>query len=259
MTLSDCAGIVRVRDPDRFLCTLFAPAERRESLFVLCAFDQELARAREVASNPLIAAMRLQWWREVVEGADKRHEVATPLRAEMAAGRLRAGDLLAMIDAREVEAEPDIPTRDAWWAYLRGTGGTLAHASGVVLGMEDARFADIGAAVEAARVLRAVPVHARHGRCLLPADALAAQDLSPEAVIGAVAPDRLLRVVADLAAEALSVLGAPRRVPRRGRAAALPAVLARRDLRRFAHGLPPRPRGTADRLAVMVAVWSGRM
>ncbi len=257
--LSDCAGIVRARDPDRFFCTLFAPAERRETLFALCAFDQELARAREVASNPLIAAMRLQWWREVIEGADKRHEVATPLRAEMAAGRLRAGDLLAMIDAREIEAEPEVPTRDAWWTYLRGTGGTVAHASGGVLGVDEARLLDMGAATEASRVLRAVPVHARHGRCLLPADALAAQDLSPEAVIGAAAPDRLLRVVADLAAEALEVLGPPRRVARPARAAALPVVLARRDLRRLARGLPPRPRGTADRLAVMAAAWSGRM
>jgi len=40
-------------------------------------------------------------------------------------------------------------------------------------------------------------------------------------------------------------------------AAALPAVLARRDLRRI--GAPVRPRGLGDRLAVMAAAMIGRI
>ena len=73
--LSAVGEIVRRHDPDRFLTALFAPAERREALFVLYAFNHELARAREVAREPMLAMVRLQWWREVVEGARRRHEV----------------------------------------------------------------------------------------------------------------------------------------------------------------------------------------
>ncbi len=78
------AEFVRRHDPDRFLCSLFAPRERRDALFALVAFNPELARAREAARNPMVALMRLQWWRDAVEEAaarkpPRRHEVAEPL------------------------------------------------------------------------------------------------------------------------------------------------------------------------------------
>ena len=62
------AALVRRHDPDRFLTALFAPPDRRDALLTLYAFNHELARAREVASEPPLALIRLQWWREVVEG-----------------------------------------------------------------------------------------------------------------------------------------------------------------------------------------------
>ena len=80
------AALVRRHDPDRFLTALFAPPDRRDALLTLYAFNHELARAREVASEPPLALIRLQWWREVVEGEPKRHEVATPLSEAIAAG-----------------------------------------------------------------------------------------------------------------------------------------------------------------------------
>ena len=68
---------------------------------MLYAFNHELARAREVASEPMLALIRLQWWREVVEGTRRRHEVAGPLGAALDTGVLRAEDLAGMIDGRE--------------------------------------------------------------------------------------------------------------------------------------------------------------
>ena len=104
------AALVRRHDPDRFLTALFAPPDRRDALLTLYAFNHELARAREAVSEPPLALIRLQWWREVVEGAHRRHEVAEPLRAAIEAGELDRGDLLALIDAREAEAEPAFET-----------------------------------------------------------------------------------------------------------------------------------------------------
>jgi len=71
--------LVRRHDPDRFLTALFAPPRCRDALLTLYAFDHELARAREVTSEPHLVLIRLHWWREVVEGERRRHEVATPL------------------------------------------------------------------------------------------------------------------------------------------------------------------------------------
>src|SRR5271166_6483085 len=94
------AALVRRHDPDRFLTALFAPPEKRDALLTLYAFNHELARAREVVSEPPLALIRLQWWREVVEGADRRHEVAEPQRVAIQAGDLDRGDLLSLIAMR---------------------------------------------------------------------------------------------------------------------------------------------------------------
>ncbi len=263
--MAELLEFVRRHDPDRFLTALFAPPDRREALLALYAFNHELARAREAAHEPALALIRLHWWREVVQGAARAHEVATPLAAVLDAGALARADLLAMIDAREVEAEPAIATLDDWLAYLRGTAGGVAVAAARRLGASAPEaLRDLGAAYGAAGVLRAVPALARQGRCLLPADVLAAHGLSPEAV-----PEAVVRasdapvvrgVVAALAAAGVGLLAdAPRRLPRAVIAAALPAVLARRDLRRLLRqrgpelGVTAQGRGIGDRLAVTLA------
>ena len=97
-------ALVRRADPDRFLTALFAPPAHRDALLTLYAFDHELARAREVASEPHLALIRLHWWREVVRGERRRHEVATPLAALLDTGRLTPDVLLPVIDAYETEA-----------------------------------------------------------------------------------------------------------------------------------------------------------
>lgn len=251
--MSPVGALVRRNDPDRFLTALFAPAERRETLFVLYAFNHELARAREVVSEPLLALIRLQWWREVVEGARRHHEVAGPLGAALDSGVLDAGDLVAMIDAREAEAEPAIPTLGDWRDYLAGSAGSLALAAGRLLGAPQPEALRMpGAAYGAAGVLRSVPALARRHRCLLPADVLARHGLSVEAAIAAPLAAPVLAAIGELAREARTWLGqADLRLPRATRAAILPAVLARRDLAKP----PPLPikRGLADKLAVVRA------
>jgi phytoene synthase len=246
--LSPCGALARRHDPDRFLCALFAPADRRETLFVLTAFNHELARAREAASNPVAALIRLQWWREVVEGIAKRHEVATPLRAELDAGRLAAEDLLALIAGRETEADDSIPDQAAWLAYLRATAGRMALTAGRVLGAPDPALVDLGAAYGAAGVMRTATRDMAGGRCRLPADTVGEP---PQAARLAQALPALARVAQDL-------LGAGP-VPRAALPAALPAVLARRDLGRLARGVAVLPRGLADRFAVMWAALRGRL
>ncbi len=106
--LSPAAMLVRRLDPDLFHAALFAPEPARERLMVLHAFDIELSRAAARAAEPLIARMRLQWWRDVVAGvaageAAHKHEVAEPLHGLLSAHALPADDLERLIDAREIE------------------------------------------------------------------------------------------------------------------------------------------------------------
>ena len=69
---SHCEQLVREADKDRFLATLFAPAAQRPALFALYAFNAEIARVRDIAREPMPGEIRLQWWREVVEGGRVR-------------------------------------------------------------------------------------------------------------------------------------------------------------------------------------------
>ena len=243
-TLSACAAIVRVHDPDRFLTALFAPSDRREALFTLYAFNHELARAREAVSQPMLALIRLQWWREVVQGARRRHEVAGPVGEALDAGSLDADDLEAMVAGREAEADT-IATLDDWRAYLLATAGAVQATAGRVLGAgaaERERMRRWGAVYGGAGVLRSVPVVAQQGRCLLPEDVLSRHGLTVAAT-----PDEMRGVVDELMSvvRAFDGHGA---LARERIAAALPVVLARRDLARL-HA-PVRARGLGDRLAV---------
>lgn len=258
---ADLAGFVRRHDPDRFLAALFAPPARRKALFALYAFNHELARAREAAAQPTLALIRLAWWREVVAGEARQHEVATPLRAAIAAGSLDAGDLARLIAAREIEAAPAIPTLACWRAYVMESAGGLAAAAGRALGADAAardRLRQLGAAYGAGGILRSISAQAGLGRCLLPEDLLAETGLGPAAVIADPASPRLAPVRRALAAEGAAWLAAGDflSLPGRWRAAALPAVFARRDLAVAARGASavPGPRGLGARLAV---VWAG--
>lgn len=256
--LTRLTEFVRRHDPDRFLTSLFAPAEKRAALLALYGFNHELARAREAVREPFMARIRLQWWREVVEGARRAHEIAGPLGDAIAAGGLDRADLLAMIEAREAEAEPRIETLAAFRAYLSGGAGGLAVAASRLLGApdpEEARMA--GALYGGVGVVRGTAHLARTGRCLLPADILGRHGLSPEHVT--IEPDQCLRpaLLADLARELRALAPGPVRLRGAALAAVLPVVLARRDLRRL--GAPPRPRGIGDRLAVLAAALRGRV
>jgi 15-cis-phytoene synthase len=264
--LSPVAESVRRHDPDRFLAALFAPARARETLLLLAAFNHELARAREVASQPTLALIRLQWWREVVEGTRRRHEVAGPLGEALDAGRLHAPDLAAMIDAREAQAdEAGIASLAAWRDHVRGTAGGFAVAAGRLLGADAPlreRLAALGTAYGVAGHLRSVAALARQGRCLLPRDLLGAHGLVVEGVVARPDDARLAPVRAELAAWAQGLLAvAGGAVPRHALAAALPAVLARRDLRQRDLGSPAAegPRRFGDRAAMLLAFLAGRV
>src|SRR5512133_268111 len=106
--LSPVAALVRRHDRDRFQTALFAPADRREALFALYAFNYEVARVRESVTQPMLGHIRLQWWREIIEAAyggasPRRHEVAEPLTAAIRDFGLSRKLFDRIIDAREAD------------------------------------------------------------------------------------------------------------------------------------------------------------
>ena len=86
---------MREHDPDRYLATLFAPADAREALFALYAFDHEITRVRRMVSEPVAGLVRLQWWREALDALAADQPPAHPVVAAVHARRDRFAPLRA--------------------------------------------------------------------------------------------------------------------------------------------------------------------
>jgi len=241
--LSYCGAEMRRHDPDRFLCALFAPAEAREDLLALGAFNLELARVREQVSEPMLGRIRLQWWREAVgeicAGTPRRHAVAEALAAAVERRRLDRALLARMIDAREADLDPDPPADlAALEAYADATAASLSLLSLQALGVaeEAAREAarHVAIAWALAGLLRAAAFHARARRQYLPCEAMARHGASADDLFALRPGPALCAVAREVAAAARGHLAAARAlrtaVPRAALPALLPAVLAERHL-----------------------------
>jgi len=175
--LSACARKVRRYDNDRYLTALFAPAERREALFALAAFNLEIAKIPEVVSEPMLGEMRLQWWHEVIDeiavGRVRKHEVVEPLAAAARQFDLPLADLHPLIDARAFDLEDRAPADLAELeAYAETTTAPLNRLALQALGISGdlamQGAASLGRATALTGLLRAIPFHARQRRVYLP-------------------------------------------------------------------------------------------
>ncbi len=185
-------------DPDRVLAAGFAAPGVRDRLLALAAFNHELARAREVASEPALGAIRLQWWREVVDeifaGATvRRHPVAQALAAAVQAAGLPRGLLEALVDARAAEFErapfATLAQLEDWLDQGAGNLVRLSLLAGGMpaLGQVADRLARAGGiAFGLAGIMRALPWWHGRGATPLPLELLAEQGLDADRAIASV-------------------------------------------------------------------------
>lgn len=243
-TLTYSAAESRRFDRERFIACLFAPAEKREALFALIAFNLEIAKIRETVSEVMIGHIRLQWWRETIEGiyagTVRQHAVAEALAIAIEAAGLPRDAFDRMIDARAADLDEAPPeTLAQLEAYAADTAGELAMLMAKTLEAEErvqaaARLA--GCALGLAGLLRAIPFRARYGRVDLPGDLLSAAGLRVRDVLDMTPSPELSRVVADVADRARKLIGETRqlaRPPAKVLPALLSATLAERHLTRL--------------------------
>src|ERR1700726_4811829 len=125
--VSPLLAFVRRHDRDRFQTTLFAPAPQRAALCALYAFNYEIARVREIVTQPMLGQIRLQWWREVLDAAYagtliRQHPVAVPLSAVIREFGLSRQPFDRLVDTRERDLDDQPPaTLAALEDYAEGT------------------------------------------------------------------------------------------------------------------------------------------
>jgi NADH dehydrogenase [ubiquinone] 1 alpha subcomplex assembly factor 6 len=245
--LSTLGAMVRQHDRDRFQTVLFAPVAQREALFALYAFNYEIARVRESIREPMLGQIRLQWWREVIDTAysgsvPRRHEVVEPLTAVIRTRRLTRVHFERLIDARERDLVDTPPkTLAALEDYAEGSSSRLIQLALEVLNAAtvEAQKAGttIGIAYALAGLLRALPMHLRSGRLMIPDDVAAEAGLDPSEYAAGYVTPALRRAVEAITRAARHHLDAARimraDLPKAALPALLPARIAAATLKRL--------------------------
>ncbi|MBT6204576.1 MAG: squalene/phytoene synthase family protein [Alphaproteobacteria bacterium] len=240
--LSVCGTAVRENDPDRFFCTLFARQEEREALFALYTFNHELARVAESVSEPMLGQIRLQWWRESLDGIEagtpRRHDTVDALAETWSQGFDR-NLLESMVDAREADLSSDPPeTLDQLIAYGRNTSGALMFQAASLIDQNAARHEEVcrdaGVAVALSGLLRSTVALGSNGRTVFPLEMLSKLRLDPRDILKGEHNDRVSRLTEEIAACALDHASRARRLGRKLAKPMVPALLplafATRDL-----------------------------
>jgi 15-cis-phytoene synthase len=203
-----CAQTVRRLDPDRYFSTLFVPQPYREALFALYAFNAEIARIRDVISDPMPGEIRLQWWRDAIMGEARgdlqSHPIAGSLLDVMSRYRLPPQAFLAILDARTFDLYDDpMPTLHDLEGYCGETCSLLMQLACLVLGGNaSSHTADAaghaGVAYALTGVLRNFPLHLARGQMYLPVDVLTRYGLTPQDVFSRTQPQALAQVFQEL-------------------------------------------------------------
>ena len=171
MSIQACAEAVAKGDKLRFKTTMAAPLAAREVLFPMHAFCLEVAKAPWVTQESMIAEMRLQFWRDVLQEkidgkAPRAHEVAAPLASVLDDAAAAALD--PAVTARQWDIYRD-PHADeaALITYLHQSYALPMHIAARLLGApeESAKALNsLALAGALARYFLAIPALEGHGR-----------------------------------------------------------------------------------------------
>ncbi len=227
---------VRRLDKDRFLAALFCPEPARRHVLAILAFSAEIARVRDLVSDPLPGEVRLQWWRDMLAGAARGdvagHPIAAALGDTIARFNLPVAAFESLIDARTFDLYDDpVPSLNDLEGYCGETSSALVQLSALVLAegrdpdtAEAAGYA--GVAYGLTGLMRSIAFHAARGQVYLPLDVLGGR--TSEQLRAALSELRGVarRHLADLS----RVAGA---IPREVRAAFLPCSLIEPMLERM--------------------------
>jgi phytoene synthase len=220
--------MVRAADPDRYFSSLFAPAPHRPYLHALYAFNHEVAHVAESVREPMLGAIRLEWWRETVEGASKgkprNHDVARGLAALFAGRALQLADFEAIIAARAFDSSSEyFADFVGLESYLDATSGGVMRLAAQILGGDPGGTREAALAYGLAGLLRSRPFHNRRHKLYLPMDLLSALHLTADEFFVLENDPRITATVRQAALRAGAYFRAARRGPRPR--ASLPAIL----------------------------------
>lgn len=229
-----CAALVREADRDRYLATLFAPQDKRAALFALYAFNIELIRVRDVAREPMPGEIRLQWWREMLEGQRGGEAAAHPVASALMEGLKRRdiepNRLIGIVDAHQFDLYDDpMGTLDDLDNYAVMTQSALLDVAIAMLGGAgpDAMMLMRGAGIAATVtwILTNLAKHVSRRQMFVPREVLERHKVDLDEVYAGKVSDAFKAALAELRRHARRQMTAARAEVPHVPQAILPALL----------------------------------
>ncbi len=228
-----CLNMLRDLDRDRYLACLLSPEDKRPALAALYAFNAEIARIRDAVREPLPGEVRMQWWRDLLEGNAHGDSQANPVAAGfmdcVEKYRLPRPTLINLLEARIFDLYDDpFEDRNALEGYAGETASAIIQLASLILdpqaaaGSADAA-GHAGVAQAMAGMMLLAPLHRRRGQVYIPVDILSATGLNREAFLAGEDKDRITAAIDIFCAIALDHLGYARKT--KVDAACFPAYL----------------------------------
>lgn len=135
---------LKQNSPLLYAASLFAPADKRDALVAIYAFDFEVKRIPYLVSEPMLGEIRLQWWREALNGERTDEARLNPLASALL-------DVISKFDlprsgfnhlldgeARLLDATPIVDERELEKLYGQRHGSLFQYAA-MILGQSSSR------------------------------------------------------------------------------------------------------------------------
>lgn len=167
---------------------LFLPPHQRRAITALYAFCREVDDVVDDCTDPLLAAQKLQQWREEIEAlyrGQPQHPVGLALLPVISEFDLVQEHFMEIIDGMEMDLHHQGFENFSQLAlYCYRVASVVGLMSATIFGYEDRqtlKYAhDLGMAFQLTNILRDVGEDAQRGRCYLPADEMAQHGVSLE-------------------------------------------------------------------------------
>lgn len=191
MPLPYLADALKKVDPDLYLLSLFAPAERREALWALFLFKYEIAKTRSAVSDTTLGLIRLQWWRDeigkIYAGGDGgQNPILSTIAPVIREKGLPREHFETLIYAHEFDLEDVAPANLEGLRHYADFTTTPMLVLALLIAGENAEGGDvkeIAIAYGLLQIMRAIPTLLAQRRCYLPQDILISMGLTPQKII----------------------------------------------------------------------------
>lgn len=211
-------GQLRELDRDAYLASLVLPQQARFAVQTLYTFSAELAAIRRRVSEPMPGEIRLQFWRDALEGEGHGDVESNPLAKALfdtiKTHQLSTVPLMRMVAARRFDLYQDpMPDQNQFEGYAGEVASiNLQYAAQICAGdaAEPEAFNDaaghLGVALTYLRALYSFEYDRRRAQIFLPLSIFNAYGLSDADILAAIKKQELVAALSACAEEARSHL-----------------------------------------------------